>query len=185
MKFSFNFLQIITFIKERPEKVFSGFFLAIFIFLSLYLVINWPERKAYLLPEEVAIEEKKPVPPEAILVDFGDLLIRRPIAYYRDLIQKNPFVRLPKVVVLPINDEDVRPIIVTPPRVGLIIRGIMSAPDELVAFIEGRETHVAREGDKVEGWRIIRIDKKEVKLYNEARGEELILPLRGRREGEL
>ena len=185
MKFSFNFLQIITFIKERPEKVFSGLLLAIFIFLSLYLAIGWPKRRAYLPPEEITIERIKGelVTPAAILVDFGDLLTRRPITHYRDLIQRNPFARLPEVMGLPRNDEDERPIIVDR-RAGLIIRGIMSTPDGLVAFIEGRETYVAREGDEVEGWKVIKVDREEVKLYNEERGEELILPLGGGPEEE-
>lgn len=183
MKFSFDFPRVITFIKKNPEKVISWSLLATFIFLSLYLAIGWSKRTTPLSPEKIAIGgiSRKAVAEAVIPVDFGGLLVRKPITYYNDFVQRNPFARLPGIVgPRPNGGNDKEPPPPPGPGTGLICRGIMHTPEGPVAFIEGREkTYVVREGDEVEGWRIIKIDKEKVKLYNERERKELILPLGG------
>ncbi len=179
-----NFLGIITFMKKSPEKLISWFLLTIFILLGSYLAISWPRRKA-ILWEEITVPEinREPVVKAAVFVDFGDLLVRKPAAYYHDLIQRNPFARLPDVA-LRIPDENGEIIINGRLEVRLIYRGHMLTSEGPVAFIDGREAHVARKGDEIEGWRIIKIDREEVKIYNEREGRELLLPLGGGPEEE-
>ena len=185
MKFSFSFLHIITLIKERPERIILWLFLVTFIFLSSYLIIGWPEREVPFSLEEIASERipRKPVAETVTSVNFEDLLIRKPLTHYSLFIRRNPFVRLPGVAgPRPINEENDNELLLPPPEleVILIYRGIIRTPEGPVAFIEGKETtHWAGEGDEVEGWKIIKIDKEEVKLYNEKRKKELILPLGG------
>lgn len=184
-----NLFNIITLIKKSPEKLISWLLLAVLIFLASYLVISWPQRKA-MLWEEIAVPEinREPVAKAIISVDFGDFLIRRPVTYYHDLMQRNPFARLPGVVGLERpseNDEEYIPDMPEKPEVRLIYRGMMGTSEGPIAFIDdGRETHVVREEDKIEGWRVIKIDREEVKVYNEQKGWELLLPLGGGPEEE-
>lgn len=173
--------SIATFIKKNPEKLVFWFLLAIFISLSSYLVISWPQKKAILWEEPTVPEaDREPVAKAVVSIDFEDFLIRRPVTYYYDLVQRSPFARrLPGVAIRPNGN-----IIIGRPVIGLVYRGRMTTPEGPVAFIDGRNTHMAREGDEIEGWRIIKIGKEEVKVYNEREGQELFLPLGGGPEEE-
>lgn len=178
MKFSFP--RIITFIKENPEKVILWSLLATFIFLSSYLAIGWPKRKASFSSEKIASEgiRGKPASTAAVSVDFEGLLTRKPITYYNDFVQRNPFSSLPGVAKPTKRKVGKRELLIQEPGVGLICSGIVGTLEGRVAFFEGKEGPY-KKGDEVEGWRIIKIDKEKVKLYNEAERRELILPLGG------
>lgn len=179
----FNFPGIITFIKKNPEKLISWFLFTIFIFLSSYLIISWPKRRV-LSPAEISVREESGVGLRTtVSVDFGDSLVRKPITYYNDFVQRNPFAGLPGVVgpVNPNGGNDGGYPPPPPPPEELVCRGIVDTPEGRVAFIEGRDTYVVREGDKIEGWKIIKIDEENVKLYNKRKRKEIILPLGGGR----
>lgn len=193
----FTLFSIITFIKKSPEKLISRFLLTIFIVLSSYLVITWPGREATLPLDEIVDEEihREPVVKAVISVDVRDLLIRKPVSYYHDLKQRNLFDRLPEVAGLKKIDEndndnelyipEHEPDQPDQPKLRLIYRGMMGTSEGPIAFIDdGRETHVIREGEEIAGWKIIKIDREEVKVYNEKEGKELLLPLGGGPEEE-
>lgn len=164
---------MITFIKKSPEKFISCFLLVVFIFLSSYLVIGWFGRKPIV--EEIVAEERpgEPLVKAVVAVDIKDLLTRKPVAYYDDLKQRNPFVRLPGVIGIEKHDDHV------PVETRLIYRGIMVTPEYLLAFVEGRATHLVREGDEIEGWRIIKIAREEMLVYNKSESREFLLPVGG------
>jgi len=179
VKFNFSFLKIIVFIKEKPEKVISLFLLATFVFLGLYFVVSWAKRGTSLSSEEVVTigrikKEGLAATKVAVAVDFDGLLVRKPITYYSDLIQRNPFSPLPQVAKLSSGSrKGMRP------EGELIYRGVVGTPEGFVAFIEGRETYQVREGDEVEGWKVIKIEKDKVELYNKKKKKEIMLPLGG------
>jgi len=178
VKLDFSFLKILIFVKEKPEKVISLFLLATFVFLGLYFIIGWSKRGTSS-PEEVVVtigrikKERQAAIKAAVAVDFDGLLVKKPITYYNDLIQRNPFSRLPKVAKLSSGGAKVRT------KGELIYRGVIGTPDGFIAFIEGRETYNVREGDEVEGWKVIKIEKDKVELYNKEKKKELMLPLGG------
>ncbi|NOX96980.1 MAG: hypothetical protein GXO98_02755 [Nitrospirae bacterium] len=178
MKFDFSFLKILIFVKEKPEKVISLFLLATFVFLGLYFIIGWSKRETSSPEEVVTIgrikKERLAATKAAVAVDFDGLLVRKPITYYNDLIQRNPFSQLPKVAKL---SSGSRKGIRTEGE--LIYRGVIGTPDGFIAFIEGRETYNVREGDEIEGWKVIKIEKDKVELYNKEKKKELMLPLGG------
>ena len=179
MKFNFDFPRIITFVKEAPEKIISWTLLAIFIFLSLYLAISWPKRTAPLSSEEIAIRGiRKPATETIVSVDFRDLLIRKPVTYYNDFVQRNPFARLPGVVGPGRGENGPPP---PPSQEEYICRAIMSTPEGPITGIEGNGGiyYWVKEGDEIEGWKVIKIDEDKVKLYNEKKKKELVLPLGG------
>ncbi len=134
--------------------------------------------------EKVAIEgihEKPAVKAAVVSVNFEGLLIRKPFTYYNDFMQRNPFSELPGVVGPELKIKTVEDDISPPPKKKdeLICRGIVHTSEGAVAFIEGKKTYVVKEGDEIEGWRIIKIDEEKVKLYNGEKKKELILTLKG------
>lgn len=92
----FNPRQIVALIKGSPEKVISWVLLIIFISLSSHLAISWLMKTPSFSLEEIAIrqERRKPLTEAAILVDFEGLLTKKPVTYYADIAQRNPFSRL-------------------------------------------------------------------------------------------
>ena len=52
-----------------------------------------------------------------------------------------------------------------------------------MAFIEGKKTYWIKEGDEVEGWKVLKVEQKKVTLYKEQEKKGLILYLGGRYEG--
>ncbi len=185
MKFGFNFLQIITIIKKSPEKIILGFFLAAFVFLSAYLVISWPKESAsFSSGERSAWGIVRPAARAAISVDFEGLLVKKPLSYYHDFIQRNPFSGLPGVVGPGVrngaDENGPQPPPPPPsPEVGLIYVGRVGTSQGQVAFIEGKDLYVVREGDEVEGWKLIKIEEEALELYNEKEAKEILLPLGG------
>jgi len=182
---NFNFLNIITFIRKSPEKVVSWILLAIFIGLTSYLVIDGPKRKASLSSAEITGKgiRVKPVTKAAVSVDFEGLLVKKPLTYYSDFIQRNPFVRLPGVVGLVkiSGPGEGKGGTVAWKPVRLVYRGYTKTAKGLIAGIEGKggTYYWVGEGDNIGAWKIIKIDEEKVTLYNKEKNKRIILPLGG------
>jgi len=184
-KMNFNLLVIITFIKKNPEKVISWILLAIFIGLTSYLVIGEPERKASFSAAGITGEgiREKPVTKASVSMDFEGLLVKKPLTYYSDFIQRNPFVRLPGLVELVTvsGSGKGKGGTVTWKPVRLVYRGYTKTAKGLMAGIEGEggTYYWVGEGDNIGAWKIIKIDEEKVTLYNKEKNKKLILPLGG------
>ncbi len=181
---NFNFLRIITFIKESPEKIVSWVLLAIFIGLTSSLVIGGSRKKASFFSEGITSEgtREKPATQTATSMDFEGLLVKKPLTYYSDFIHRNPFVRLPGVaglVTVRRPEGGKGGPVIRKPESRLICRGIIGTPKGLVAFIDGKKSYVVKKGEIIEGWKIIKIDAEKVTLYNKGKSKTLILPLGG------
>lgn len=254
MKFSPR--QMLALIKSSPEKVISWLLLIIFISLSSYLSLTWLKKTAPAPLEEMVIrqERTKPFTEADILVDFGGLLTKKPITYYADIAQRNPFSRLVDPPLVPpeekrrkkiermeallaklnivgeyreyyekylareynstlqgldvrnmekelrrlidlggnldsleeflielreLDKEEIEPLPIDEPR--LYFTAILGT----VALIEGKKAYWVEEGDEVEGWKVVRIERDKVVLYDEEEKKELILVLgAGARERE-
>lgn len=177
--------KIIKAISTHPEKAILWLFLTILLAMSLYLTVRWYEKEPLekLIPTATQIQEAP------VLVDFGGLLWEK--GSYRKSFQRNPFSHLPLVpeeVELVENDvepvendvdeveQEPVPIVKEPlPRVEevMIIRDM---PKVLIRI--GRKTYWVRGGETINGWEVLNVEEKSIALYNEKRGEKLILVLR-------
>ncbi len=64
----------------------------------------------------------------------------------------------------------------------LTLGGIIGTPEGPVAFIEGRKTYWVKEGEEVEGWKVLKVEQNKVTLYKEEEKKGLKLYLGGRFE---
>ncbi len=253
----FNPRQMLALIKSSPEKVISWLLLIIFISLSSYLALTWLKKTASVPLEETVIRGRRarPFTEAGILVNFGGLLTKKPITYYADIAQRNPFSRLvdPPLVspeekkrkqiermeallakfnvvgeyrefydkhlateynstlqglddrnmekelrrlidlggnpdeleeflieLRELGKDEIQPDTDGPkPGIGLTLVGIIGSPEGPVAFIEGKRTYWVKEGEEVEGWKVLQVEENKVTLYKEEDRKGLILYLGG------
>ena len=257
----FNPRQTLTLIKGSPEKVVSWLLLIIFISLSSYLAASGLRKTSSFSLEEMSVrkERREPLTEAGPLVDFGGLLTKKPVTYYTDIAQRNPFSGLPEVFFLTSEEKKANKIrqietllaklnIVKEykeyyqkylfeeygitlelldatkmekeqrnlielegdtakleeflidlrergreeksssdrpdkSRIGLTCCGIVGTLEGRVAFIEGKKAYWVKEGDEVEGWKVLKVEQDKVTLYKEEGKKGLILYLGGRHEG--
>jgi len=99
-----SLIQILAILKDSFERVIFWLILAVFLFLSIKLGMQWGHNKeiGISVESEFGLEQRynpavlnKDIPKEKTLGTSAGLFTKRPILYYRDFYKRNAFSSVP------------------------------------------------------------------------------------------
>ncbi len=102
-------IQVLAVLKDSFERVIFWLILAVFLFLSVRLGMQWGhnEEIGISVEAEFGLEQKynpavlnKDIPKEEILGASAGLFTKKPILYYRDFYKRNAFSSVPGLKLL-------------------------------------------------------------------------------------
>ena len=172
-------IQILAVLKDSFEKVIFWLVLAVFLFLSARLGMQWGHNKGVgiSVETEFGLEQKynpdilnKDIPKEKTLGTSAGLFTKKPILYYRDFYKRNVFFSVPgiKIKKKPIIEKKVEKKI--KPQAEYEYIGVIDIEGRLVATIRNKSTgegFYVEKGELVEKLKVLDITKTYVLLSDE------------------
>ena len=178
-------VQILVFLKDNFERVIFWFVLAVFLFLSVRLGMQWGHNKGVgiSVETEFGFEQKynpdilnKDIPKEKTLGASAGLFTKKPILYYRDFYKRNAFSSVPglrreKAPAVRPGPKALPP----PPAVVYEYIGVIDIRGRLVATIRNKSTgegFYVEKGELIEKLKVLDITKTYVLLSDESKKKD-------------
>ena len=173
-------VQVLAVLKDGFERVIFWLILAVFLFLSVKLAMQWGHNKeiGISVESEFGLEQKynpavlnKDIPKEETLGASAGLFTKKPILFYRDFYKRNIFSSVPEIKIpekAVVGEKTVKKI---KPAAEYEYIGVIDIGG-LVATVRNKSTgeeFYARKGQIVEKHKILDITETYVLLSDEAK----------------
>ena len=182
-------IQVLTIIKDNFERVIFWFVLAIFLFLSVKLGIQWGSKGVGIsIEDEFGLKQNynpavlnKDIPKEEALDASAGLFTKKPILYYRDFYKRNAFSSVPglKIPEKPVVEKKAEKKVETPTEYEYI--GVIDIGERLVATIRNKstgESFYVGKGELVEKLKVLDITKTYVLLSDEDKKKDIKIEIK-------
>ncbi|MCK4401400.1 hypothetical protein KAW08_03745 [bacterium] len=184
-------IQVLVFLKDNFEKAIFWLILAIFLFLSVRLGMQWGHSKGVGISVEAEFGLKqegynpcilnKAISIEGTLDSSAGLFTKKPILYYRDFYKRNAFSSVPrlkikeKAVIKKIAKKKAKP------QVEYEYTGVIDIGGRLIAAIKNKSTgkgFYVEKGELVEKLKVLDITKTYVLLFDKNKKKDLKIEIK-------
>ena len=182
-------IQILTILKDSFERVIFWLILAVFLFLSVRLGMQWGhnEKIGISVEAEFGLEQRynpavlnKDIPKEETLGASAGLFTKKPILYYRDFYKRNAFSSVPglKIKRKLVVEKKVEKKVEIPTEYAYI--GVIDIGG-LVATVRNKgtgEEFYVKKGEIVEKHKVLDITKTYVLLSDEDKKKDIKIEIK-------
>ncbi|MFH1904303.1 MAG: hypothetical protein ABIK53_02105 [bacterium] len=183
-------IRVLVILKDNFERVIFWLILAVFLFLSVRLGMQWghDEEIGISVEAEFGLEQgynpavlNKDVPKEETLGASAGLFTKKPLLYYRDFYKRNAFSPVPglKIKEEPVVEKKVEKKI--KPAVEYEYIGVIDIGGRLVATIRNKSTgegFYVGKGELVEKLKVLDITKTYMLLSDEDKKEDIKIEIK-------
>ncbi|MBU0477087.1 hypothetical protein KKC91_00750 [bacterium] len=178
-------IRVLAILKDNFERVIFWLILAVFLFISVRLGMQWGHNKeiGISLEAEFGLEQRynpavlnKDIPKEEALDASAGLFTKKPILYYRDFYKRNAFSPVPglKIKEEPVIEKKMEKKI--KPAVEYEYIGVIDIGGRLVATIRNKSTgegFYVEKGELVENLKVLDITKTYMLLFDENKKKDI------------
>ncbi len=183
-------VQVLAILKDSFEKAIFWLILAVFLFLSVRLGMQWGhnEEMGISVGAEFGLEQRynpavlnKDIPKEETLGASAGLFTKKPILYYRDFYKRNAFSSVPGLKIKKKTVVEKRAEKKIKPQAEYEYIGVIDIEGRLVATIRNKSTgegFYVEKGELVEKLKVLDITKTYMLLFDENKKKDIKIEIK-------